>query len=123
LLAHHDRIDARWLDYEMDVARLLDFPMMTDMRQPLTVAFHKARSHAGLLRPMRSGGGAATSRPKGSSGWNAQHLLRVASDDAATPHERQSAYAKARHELDGLMVLPAITRAGIERRIAGEIEA
>jgi hypothetical protein len=47
----------------------------------------------------------------------------VASDDAATPHERQSAYAKARHELDGLMVLPAITRAGIERRIAGEIEA
>ena len=71
----------------------------------------------------RSGGGAATSRPKGSSGWNAQHLLRVASDDAATPHERQSAYAKARHELDGLMVLPAITRAGIERRIAGEIEA
>jgi hypothetical protein len=74
-------------------------------------------------RPMRSGGGAATSRPKGSSGWNAQHLLRVASDDAATPHERQSAYAKARHELDGLMVLPAITRAGIERRIAGEIEA
>jgi hypothetical protein len=68
---------------------------------------------------MRSGGGAATSRPKGSSGWNAQHLLRVASDDAATPHERQSAYAKARHELDGLMALPAITRAGIERRIAG----
>jgi hypothetical protein len=51
LLAHHDRIDARWLDYEMDVARLLDFPMMTDMRQPLTVAFHKARSHADLLRP------------------------------------------------------------------------
>jgi len=51
LLAHHDRIDARWLDYEMDAARLLDFPMMTDMRQPLTVAFHKARSHADLLRP------------------------------------------------------------------------
>ena len=24
--------DARWLDYEMDVAKLLDFPMMTDMR-------------------------------------------------------------------------------------------
>jgi hypothetical protein len=44
LLGHHDRIDARWLDYEMDVAKLLDFPMMTDMRQPLTVAFHKSRS-------------------------------------------------------------------------------
>jgi hypothetical protein len=48
---------------------------------------------------------------------------RDAVHDAATPHERRSAYAKACHELDGLMVLPAITRAGIERRIAGEIEA
>src|ERR1700712_2915855 len=49
--AQHDRVDGRWLDYEMDVAKLLDFPMMTDMRQPLTVAFHKARSRADLLRP------------------------------------------------------------------------
>ena len=42
LLDQHDRTDARWLDYEVDVAKLLDFPMMTDMRQPLTVAFHKS---------------------------------------------------------------------------------
>ena len=35
----------------IDVARLLDFPLMTDMRDPLTIAFHKARSHADLLRP------------------------------------------------------------------------
>jgi hypothetical protein len=53
----------------------------------------------------------------------AQHLLRVVSDDAATPQERQNAYAKARNELDGLVVLPAVTRASIERRIAGEIDA
>ena len=31
LLAQHDGIDARWLDYEVDVAKLLDFPMMTDI--------------------------------------------------------------------------------------------
>lgn len=42
LLERHDRTDARWLDYEVDVAKLLDFPMMTDMRDPLTVAFHKS---------------------------------------------------------------------------------
>jgi len=53
LLAAHDRTDARWLDYEVDIARLLDFPIMTDMRNPLTVAFHKAKQRADLLRPER----------------------------------------------------------------------
>jgi hypothetical protein len=47
----------------------------------------------------------------------------VASDESATHDERRSAYAKARNELDGLVVLPAIARASIERRIVGEIEA
>src|SRR6202008_3273794 len=53
LIAAHDRIDARWFDYEIDIAKLLDFPLMTDMRDPLTIAFHRARSHADLLRPDR----------------------------------------------------------------------
>jgi hypothetical protein len=156
ILAHHDRIDGRWLDYEMDVAKLLDFPMMTDMREPLTVAFHKARSRADLLRPATVDdaiGDRGTQldyrdavhdyasafdvaeaeairrrrsdfSPEGQQRLErAQRLLRVAADDSATPQERRNAYAKARHELDGLVVLPAIARASIERRIAGEIEA
>ena len=53
VIAAHDRTDARWLDYEVDIAKLLDFPMMTDMRAPLTIAFHKAKRHADLLRPER----------------------------------------------------------------------
>jgi hypothetical protein len=53
LVAEHDRTDARWLDYEVDIAKLLDFPMMTDMRNPLTVGFHKAKRQAELLRPER----------------------------------------------------------------------
>ena len=53
----------------------------------------------------------------------AQHLLRLASDGGATPDERKAAYARAKKELDGLIVLPATTRASIERKIAGEIEA
>ena len=152
----HDRVDQRWLDYEVDVAKLLDFPMMTDMRQPLTVAFHKARSRADLLRPatvedvigdrnahleyrdavhdyasafdvaeteaIRRRRSDFSTEGQERIG-RAQHLLRVASDEGATPHERQNAYAKARHELEGLLALPAVTRAGIERRIAGEIEA
>src|ERR1700739_984287 len=51
LLATHDRTDARWLDYEVDIAKLIDFPLMTDMRNPLTVAFHNAKRQADLLRP------------------------------------------------------------------------
>jgi hypothetical protein len=54
IIASHDRTDARWFDYELDLAKLLDFPMMTDMRAPLTIAFHKAKRRADLLRPERA---------------------------------------------------------------------
>jgi hypothetical protein len=51
IVATHTATDNRWLDYELDVAKLLDFPVMTDLRDPLTVAFHKAKRQADLLRP------------------------------------------------------------------------
>ncbi len=156
LIDAHDRTDARWLDYEVDIAKLLDFPMMTDMRDPLTIAFHKAKRHADLLRPERlddlDGDRAAQleyrhavheyvsafeiaeaeairrrrsdfSADEQQRLARAQNLLHLAQDDAATPDERQNAYARARKELDGLIVLPARARASIERRIAGQIEA
>jgi len=53
-IEEHGRIDTRWLDYEMDAAKLLDFPLMTDMRDPLTTAFHRAKLRADLLRPMKA---------------------------------------------------------------------
>lgn len=156
LLAAHDRTDARWLDYEVDVARLLDFPLMTDMRNPLTVAFHRAKQRADLLRPERpddvlSDRGAQLEyrdavheyvsafeiaeteairrRRSDFSEYDqqrltrAQNLLRLAQDQAASPQERQSAYARAGRELDGLIALPPAARAGIEARIAAQIEA
>jgi hypothetical protein len=156
VIEEHDRTDTRWLDYEIDVAKLLDFPMMTDMRDPLTVGFHKARHRADILRPDKiddlMGDRAAQLEyreavhdyvtafeiaeaeaiRKRRSDFSAddqqrleraQHLLRLATDNAATPQERDNAYSKARRELDGLIVLPARARAAIERRIAGEIEA
>lgn len=51
VLKRHGETDARWLGYEIDTAKLLDFPLMTDMRHPLTMEFHKARRRADLLRP------------------------------------------------------------------------
>jgi hypothetical protein len=156
VLERHDRTDARWLEYEIDIAKLLDFPLMTDMRDPLTIAFHKARSHADWLRPdsvddilgdrnaqleYRDAVGeyvtafdvaeseAIRRRRSDFSAEGqerlarAKNLLRLASDTGATPQERQNAYTRAQKELDGLIVLPATTRASIERKIAGEIEA
>lgn len=156
LLAMHDRTDGRWLDYEVDIAKLLDFPSMTDMRNPLTVAFHSAKRHADLLRPEKPedllsdrtaqleyrdavheyvsafeiAEAEAIRRRRSDFSEDdqqrlarAQHLLQLAEDDAASPQERQNAYARASRELDGLIVLPAPARASIERRIAGAIEA
>ncbi|MBS4729844.1 hypothetical protein MSM1_16320 [Mycobacterium sp. SM1] len=54
VLEEHARTDARWLEYELDFAKLLDFPLMTDMRNPLTVDFHKAKLRADLLRPAKA---------------------------------------------------------------------
>lgn len=54
VIEEHGRTDARWLEYELDVAKLLDFPLMTDMRDALTVAFHKAKLRAEFLRPAKA---------------------------------------------------------------------
>jgi hypothetical protein len=156
LIEAHDRTDAQWFDYEVDIAKLLDFPLMTDMRDPLTIAFHRAKRHADLLRPERPDDlvddraaqleyrtavheyisafeiaeAEAIRRRRSDFSEDeqqrmarAQNLLHLAQDEAATREERQTAYARARRELDGLIVLPAPARASIERRIAGQIEA
>jgi hypothetical protein len=135
---------------------LLDFPLMTDMRNPLTVAFHKAKRRADLLRPERPDDvlrdrsahleyrdalheyvsafeiaeTEAIRRRRSDFSEDdqqrlarAQNLLRLAQDEAASPQERQSAYARAGRELNGLIALPPATRAAIERRIAAQIEA
>lgn len=156
VLDEHSRTDARWLEYELDIAKLLDFPMMTDMRNPLTIGFHKAKRRADLLRPVTlddlmgdreaqlayrdavadyvssfdvAEAEAIRRRRSDFSSDDqqrierAQHLMRLATDSGATPQERQSAYRRARKELDGLIALPAMTQASIERKIAGEIQA
>jgi hypothetical protein len=53
-LDEHARTDTRWMDYELDADKLLDFPVMTDMRDPRTAAFHKAKLRADLLRPAKA---------------------------------------------------------------------
>ena len=156
VVQEHDRTDTRWLDYELDHAKLLDFPLMTDMGNPLTIGFHKAKLRADFLRPAKAedllddpdaAARYLTAVEEYATAFNvaeseakrkrrnefsqdeqrriarAQSLLRVATDSAATQQERQSAYDRARRELDGLLVLPAATQAGIERGISGQLDS
>lgn len=51
LFLSHDAVTARWLEYELDVAKLIAFPAMSDGRQPLTAAFLRAKRIADGLRP------------------------------------------------------------------------
>jgi hypothetical protein len=152
----HDRTDTRWLDYEIDITKLLDYPLMTDMRDPVTERFHRAKLRADLLRPADAGdllddsvaardyrdaveeyvtafdvaeAEAMRRRRSGFSREEQQRLsrahstLRIATDTAATPQERERAFEVARRELEGLIVLPERTRAAIERGIAGELDS
>ncbi|WP_454137289.1 hypothetical protein [Microbacterium paulum] len=51
LFAEHDAVTARWLEYELDVAKLIAYPTISDGRQPLTAAFLRAKKTADRLRP------------------------------------------------------------------------
>lgn len=51
LLDAHDEVTQRWLTYELDVAKLIAFPAMSDGRQPLTAAFLRAKKVADRARP------------------------------------------------------------------------
>ena len=50
-LARHEAVNRRWLDYELDLAKIIDYPLMTDMREPLTFDFHRAKREVDALRP------------------------------------------------------------------------
>ncbi|MDQ0769220.1 hypothetical protein QF031_001969 [Pseudarthrobacter defluvii] len=155
LMATHDATNRRWLDYELDVGKLIDFPMMTDVREPLTVAFLRAKREADGQRPasaadLRSVSGLKAYRqvvnnfavaldvaerearrvrdsrfsgPERERLATARKLLMIAENDAATPAERQAAYKRARRELDGLIVLPDVTLAVLEGKIAPELDS
>lgn len=153
LVETHDAVNQRWLDYELDVGKLIDFPMMTDVREPLTVAFHRAKREADALRPakpdavsaaraadyraavnnyevafsmaetearrLKAGSFSEKERQRLST---ARKLITIAVDNAATPNERQTAYRRARRELDGLIVLPDRAVNLLEEQVARPLE-
>ncbi|MGI6879890.1 hypothetical protein [Microbacterium sp. gxy059] len=51
LMETHDEVARRWLEYELDPAKLIAFPTMSDGRDPLTAAFLRAKKVADAARP------------------------------------------------------------------------
>ncbi|KAA9106358.1 hypothetical protein [Microbacterium rhizomatis] len=47
----HNRVLARWMEYETDPAKLIAFPAMSDGRSPLMADFLREQSQAQWLRP------------------------------------------------------------------------
>lgn len=154
LFAEHDGITARWLDYELDVAKMIAFPAMSDGRQPLTAAFLRAKKIADALRPSSAEAKVAEQqvteyldavgnyavafeiaekdarRLRDSTFTDderkrlerAQHMLKVAVDQSATPAERQTAYRRVREELDGLIDLSDAAVENLEKKVALQLE-
>lgn len=154
LMKTHDAVNQRWLDYELDVAKLIDFPLMTDVREPLTVAFLRAKRDADALRPttpdalsaarcaeyraavnnydvaftvaesearrIKAGSFSERERQRLTT---ARKLISIAVDNAASPAERQTAYRRARRELDGLIVLPDDAINLLEEQVARALES
>jgi hypothetical protein len=155
VLANHDGLNQRWFDYEVNLATIIDYPLMTDLREPLTLQFHKAKLSADDLRPddpselydidrygeyrdavhayaLAFDAAEREAKRRKQSHFTpveraalerARKLVMVAIDEAATPAERQSAYRKARRELDGLIALPEVSTLRLEQRIAGALES
>lgn len=150
-LAAQDAVTHRWLEYELDAEKLITYPAMSDGRQPLTAAFLRAKKVADNLRPrdgetsaerLREYRDAVTdyevafevaerdARRVKDAGFSAaerkrldtaKQLLTVATDQAATPNERQVAYRRVREELDGLIWLSDDAVDELEKKVALEL--
>ncbi len=51
LMAEHDQLTARWMEYETDAAKAIGFPMMSDARWPPLELFLREHQQASWLRP------------------------------------------------------------------------
>lgn len=51
VIENHNRIRSEWMAYETDLLKMIDYPMLTDMAEPVTIELHKALKNAILHSP------------------------------------------------------------------------
>lgn len=156
LLSRHDAVRSAWAAYELDPMKMLDYPLLSDMREKTTSNLLMALRKANSLRENNTrktlGSPTVLSSYEGSVlelehafevaereakrvRWGqfsdderkrlhtAKNLLSFVMDNAATEHERQSAYKRLTKELEGLVQLPAITLNALENGIQKMVAA
>ena len=154
LVAEHEQLDQRWLAYELDLAKLIEFPVMSDMREEVTVDFHRAKRAADGLRPDEPTTADEASveayreavreyaisfevaereaKRRRATDFTpqerrrlerAQKLLALADDAGATHAERQQAYRRTQHALQGLIAIPDAADEAMQQRIAGALDS
>lgn len=89
VVRRHDEVDEKWFNYEVDLATLIEYPMLIDMREPLTLAFHQAKVRADDLRPH----GAETLDPETFADYRDAVQVYAASFDAAEREARRRKHA------------------------------
>lgn len=89
LMAVHDAITARWMEYETDPAKLIAFPTMSDGRVPAVAAYLSAYRDAQQLRP-------ASPRERITPAQFAEYREAVARQEAAFAVAEQEAWRQAR---------------------------
>lgn len=87
LLERHDVIRREWSLYELDAMKMLDFPMLSDMREPVTVKLHTALRDANNVRPANAEA-MIDENAKGSDYEKAVSALEIAFHVAQTEAKR-----------------------------------
>ncbi|MCR2813083.1 hypothetical protein NQ166_11245 [Microbacterium sp. zg.Y1090] len=108
LMAEHDAVTARWLEYETDAARALAFPQMLESRHPYTLAFLQAQRDAHALRP-------ASARDRMSPETFVAYRRAVRALEAAFATAERDAQRAARANLPGVggrSAAPGVTGSG-----------
>jgi hypothetical protein len=147
---YQDIVD-RWVNYELDIDKVITYPLMSDLTCEYTAAFHAAYRNAKMHKPSDIPDSDVTTHPffaavqeledafnkaeyyaqtKKWTGFEdqsqkqlqkAKDLLSLALDDEASLSERQSAYKAARRALEGVVSLPENTISNLEKIVRLEI--
>lgn len=99
LMAEHDTVTARWMEYETDAGKALAFPQMLDSQHPATLAFLRAQREAQSLRP-------ASARERVTPEAFLAYRNAVRAAEAAFAAAEQAAHRTARGNLPGLPPRP-----------------
>jgi hypothetical protein len=145
-------VDA-WLDYEVDLMKTLEYPLMSDITCIHTANFHRAMNNAQMYKPNTIPATPVSESPffkavqdleiafttaeayAKKNKWqglsasdqndlaSGKKMLALALDQNASIPERQTAYKAARAKVEHIIYLPERAIASIEKSVLLEIEA